>query len=446
LTRLEPPSLDRELGMEVYLTDIEGIGGTIKERFDDFIVEEVLHGYGKPVPEFKSLLGGGRHLLCVVSRRGWETQQLVTELAKRLKVPRRCIGFAGLKDKQAHVRHFISLEGVDPAKIEGLRFDGVEVHPRGFIDEPLSSRLLIGNKFTITIRGPSMKPDEVHKVIEQVYEEVRRRGGFLNFYGYQRFGSVRPVTHLVGRLMVKRRFDEALSVYLGHIGSRESERARAARLAFLRGEKLSDVYRLFPRSFIYERMILKRLMRSPKGYLEAFKALPSGLRKLFINAYQGYLFNKVLSLRVLEGLPLERALEGDWVLGLTPKGFDTYSPVKADASSLDRLNKLLAEGKLRLALPIFGYLSKLSDGEEGVLERKILEEEEISSLRAFYIGAMPEASGSGGLRPILAPVKSFRFEASDGDVGFTFFLYKECYATMLLREFMKPIDPVSEGF
>ncbi|MEM2123067.1 MAG: tRNA pseudouridine(13) synthase TruD [Candidatus Bathyarchaeia archaeon] len=229
--------------------------------------------------------------------------------------------------------------------------------------------------------------------------------------------------HLGGQVLVVNPNDVfTMSAYRSII----EESAKSSALAYILGYRVRDHF--------------------PGGYLEAFRALPPGLRRLFINAYQGYLFNRVLSLRVLEGLPLGRALKGDWVLVLTPRGFDPYSPVKADGSSLNRLNRLLAEGKACLALPIFGYLSRLSDGEEGLLERRILEEEGIQSLKGFYIGALPEASGSGGLRPVLAPIRSFSYETLERNVKFTFFLYKECYASMLLREFMKPKDPVSAGF
>lgn len=444
--RIEPPDLDKELGMDTYLTDIEGFGGAIREKVDDFLVEEVLYKFGVATPIKIDLTRGGRYLLCVVFRKNWETIHLVLELARRLRIPRRCVGFAGLKDKRAYVRQFISLEGIDPNKVSSLRFKGVEVYPKGFMGERLSSKFLMGNRFTITVRRPSLKISKVREIIGEVYSRLKEQRGFLNFYGYQRFGSIRPITHLVGRLMVRRRFDEAIRVYMGYVGMRECEEARIARLAFIHGEELKKVYKLFPRRFIYERMILRSLMKFPGDYLRAFKALPIGLRRLFINAYQGYLFNRLLSSRMLEGLPLDRALKGDWVLGLTPRGFDPSLSVRAENSSLDRLNKLLADGKACLALPIFGYLSKLSDGEEGMIERSILNREGISSLKSFYVGALPEVSGKGGLRPILAPFKSFRFEILDESIRFRFFLYKECYASMLLREFIKPKDPIAAGF
>ncbi|MGC8849396.1 MAG: tRNA pseudouridine(13) synthase TruD, partial [Candidatus Bathyarchaeia archaeon] len=242
---IEPPSLDKELGMEVYLTDVEGIGGTIKKRYDDFLVEEVLRGFGKAGSHIKGSRGDG-HLLCVVSRRGWETLHLVSELAKRLRIPRRCVSSAGFKDKRAYVKQFISIEGVDPVRVEGLRFNGVEVSPRGFIDEPLSSKLLMGNRFTIIVRNPSLELDKAQGVLAHMHSVMKGLGGFPNFYGYQRFGSARPVTHLVGRLMIRRRFEEAIRIYLGFAGSRECEEARVARRAYIEGGRLEEAYRLFP--------------------------------------------------------------------------------------------------------------------------------------------------------------------------------------------------------
>jgi tRNA pseudouridine13 synthase len=428
--------------MEIYSTETEGFDGKIKRELDDFIVEEVLQEYGKAYPLSKTWGEGGNHLLCVVVRRGWETFHLIDQLAKILKIPKRSIGFAGLKDKRASVKQFLSFEGADLNRICNIQFKGIHIYPRDFLNERLSSKSLLGNRFTITIRNIECTSEEVSSVVN----ELTKLGGFLNFYGYQRFGSIRPVTHLVGRLLVKRKFEDAIRTYLGYIGIRESGDSQVARKAFGEESDLKKIYKLFPPRLIYERKILKRLMKIPDDYLGAFKALPLGLRRLFVNAFQSYLFNRLLSVRVREGLPLNKVLRGDWVVGFKPNGVDYAERVKTDESNLKKLNRLISEGKACLALPIFGYLSELSGGTEGILEKRIINEEDIVSLKNFYIGALPEASSMGGLRPALSYFKGFKWSRSQRNLKTEFFLFKECYASTLLREFLKPSDPVSFGF
>ena len=41
----------------------------------------------------------------------------------------------------------------------------------------------------------------------------------LNFYGYQRFGSKRPVTHLIGKAILQRDFKKAVELILSFTSS-----------------------------------------------------------------------------------------------------------------------------------------------------------------------------------------------------------------------------------
>ena len=65
---------------------------------------------------------------------------------------------------------------------------------------------------------------------------------------------------------------------------------------------------------------------------------------------------------------------------------------------------------------------------------------------------MPETSVRGGLRKALASVMNMNFEInsvatySEVMAKFSFMLHKGSYATVVLREFMKPENPVSSGF
>ncbi len=436
--------LDKKLGMDIYTTKENGFKGFLKENPDDFRVSEVLFKYGKAFPRNKSLHGRGNHLLCVVSKREWDNLLLVDTIAKKLKISTHMVGLAGLKDKKAFTTQYISFKKGNLHKITNLRIKNVAIHPIGFICNRLSSNLLLGNYFDISLRISDNK--NIKRIILSNLKKIQNIHGFLNYYGYQRFGSIRPVTHLVGRLLVKRKIEEAINTYIGFIGPNEQKDAKEARKAFQEGEDLKDVYKLFPQRLIYERKILQRLMKTPNDYIYSFKVLPINLRRLFVNAYQSYLFNKILSLRVKEDLSLNKVVEGDWVLRSHSNEGKTKLITKASKRDLKRLNNLIHEGKASLALPIFGYLTQMSDGLEGIIERKILDEEEIMSLKQFYVGALPEIGGRGDLRPALSAVKGFNYDVQKEKIRLTFFLYKESYASVFLRDFIKPLDPVAAGF
>ena len=85
------PPLDRELGIEVYATKTEGIGGAIKKEIDDFVVQEVLVDGSKasidgavPAKVLGSTVQKQRFLLCVLVKRNWDTIIAVKNIAKAL--------------------------------------------------------------------------------------------------------------------------------------------------------------------------------------------------------------------------------------------------------------------------------------------------------------------------------------------------------------------------
>jgi tRNA pseudouridine13 synthase len=94
------------------------------------------------------------------------------------------------------------------------------------------------------------------------------------------------------------------------------------------------------------------------------------------------------------------------------------------------------------AMHLPGYSFKSTDGR---IERKlsqILKEENISP-KDFYIKEMQELSVEGGFRQLPLLVNDFSY--SDGLVV-KFKLPVGAYATILLRELMKPDDPIKSGF
>ncbi|MEM3613940.1 MAG: tRNA pseudouridine(13) synthase TruD, partial [Nitrososphaerales archaeon] len=114
---------------------------------------------------------------------------------------------------------------------------------------------------------------------------------------------------------------------------------------------------------------------------------------------------------------------------------------KADCKiSLDNSKKPL------LLCPIVGY--RYREERSGRFRRYvsgILSDEGLSP-RSFYIDEIPELSVEGDLRPATIPIESFgaKFEGSMLSIEAT--LSKGCYITSLLREIIKPADPVNAGF
>ncbi|KYH39632.1 MAG: tRNA pseudouridine synthase D [Candidatus Bathyarchaeota archaeon B63] len=181
----------------------------------------------------------------------------------------------------------------------------------------------------------------------------------------------------------------------------------------------------------------------------ALRRLPLRLRRLFIQAYQSYLFNRFLSERMKREIPLTRIQIGDYLMSIGEEGLPTGRFLEVEENNPHWASSMLREGKAALALPLVGFDQKLSGGLQGEIEREILEKEGIQP-RDFKVEKMLEASVRGGLRRALAPVMNFKFVTMPGDEGsvakFSFMLHRGTYATVVMREFLKPSDPAEQGF
>ena len=99
-----------------YLTDFAGIGGVIKQRPQDFFVQEI------PLYEPS---GEGEHVYVEIEKVGLSTFDAINRMAGALKVSPRAIGYAGLKDAQAVSRQVLSIQGTTPEA--AMAAEGIEV-------------------------------------------------------------------------------------------------------------------------------------------------------------------------------------------------------------------------------------------------------------------------------------------------------------------------------
>src|SRR5437899_11014052 len=123
--------------------DLPGTGGASKLTPDDFMVEEV--------PAYPPK-GEGDHTFLWIEKRGRTTLEAVRALAQTLGVDPREAGMAGLKDRQALTRQWVSLPRVDPERARAVVLEGVRVLDAQRHPHKLRTGHLAANRFTITIR------------------------------------------------------------------------------------------------------------------------------------------------------------------------------------------------------------------------------------------------------------------------------------------------------
>jgi len=427
---LNVPRLEKEIGIEVYATKTNGIGGRLRQVPEDFKVEEILtDGSTARIgpANIPDIIGHGRYLTCVLVKRDMDAFQAVEAIAKKLNIDNDRIQIGGIKDANALTAQHVSISRMLPEQVGQIKTRNLWLYPLRFSNEKIHSNLLFGNQFHIKIRNLNYSALTIEKHEKKTKQELLKLGGCPNFYGHQRFGTTRPITHLVGKNIVLGEWQKAALTFMAKSSRYEHPESRQARQTFRDTHDYEEALDYFPPKLVYERQMLVHLVRQRTDFIGAFHRLPKKLCQLFVQAYQSYLFNKFLSERIRRGLPLRRPLRRD--------------------------HKIKMNGEDRAALPLIGYKQALSAGEQGEIERRILDEEGVEP-KNFKVSGMRQISSRGGLRTALAPIIDLHIERPSEDemnlgkksVNLSFTLRKGSYATVVLREFMKPKNPTKAGF
>ena len=418
---------EADLGLELFYSNgIPGIGGKLRGSVEDFEVDEL----SVRPPETTS----GEYTIARVWHRNWEANRLFRRLGSNLRVGRNNVGFAGTKDGRSVATQLMSFRAPMDA-VKALEIPDVRILEAYSSNRGLSIGDLIGNRFVVRVTGIE-EADDAGRTCAEVERRLGEIGGFPNYFGIQRFGTIRPITHLVGRDLSRGDMEAAVMRYIGNPMGNGSE-GDDARLALQESRDFEAAMRDFPTKFTFERTMISHLARKPEDYVGALRRLPGNLLMMFVHAYQSYIFNRILSERMRRGLPIDKPVEGDLVLPLTKQGVpDHDNAIETTEDNIGKVSKHAAERKAFVSGALYGSESALAQGEMGEIERVIIEEEGVSAMD-FEIVGLRAASSKGTRRELLAPAMDFEKDVGAGEATFRFTLNKGCYATCLLREYMK---------
>lgn len=219
-------------------SDLPGIGGVIKARLDDFEVEEV--------PAYQPS-GEGEFLFLWIEKQGLSAEQLTSHLAKFLWIAHQDVGMAGMKDRHAVTRQFVSVPARCEPQLPSIQHDGIRVLSATRHRNKLRTGHLRGNRFSILVRD--CEPDAAD-CATAIADRIRITG-IANYFGDQRFG-------------------------------RDGE---TLQLGF-------------------------ELLRGSKSPADIARARRKFLLRLALSAVQSQLFNLILAERITDGL-IDRVLVGD---------------------------------------------------------------------------------------------------------------------------------------
>ena len=401
-----------------YLTrEFPGVGGTLKQRPEDFFVQEV--------PAYEPS-GQGEHVLAEIQKANLTTFDAIQQIAGALNVSGRDIGYAGLKDARAVTRQGISILGTTPEAVMGLRLPDVQILWAARHHNKLRLGHLAGNRFAIKIR--EVTPTDVVKL--RLVIDVLERRGMPNYFGEQRFGR-RGDNAALGAALI-RNDDEALLHHL--LGAPDSSAdepdALRARTAFDAGN-LDLAMKLFPRRSGMERRVLARLIKTQKPGA-AVRTIDERLRRLWVSALQSAIFNDVLTKRLET---IDKLFMGD----IACKESGACFPVVDVAAEQPRCDAF----EISPTGPLVGYRVRWPEGEPLAIEQAAL----------AAVDLKPEAFRSAGRHKVKGARRALRVRPKDVQleggvdtngpyITVAFTLPAGSYATMFLRELMKSDSPL----
>ncbi len=442
------PAHDRSthVAPKVYLTaDIPPIGGLIKQRPEDFLVDEL--------PAYAPC-GEGEHIYMLITKRMMSTMQMLDVLAKHFKVRSKDIGYAGLKDKHAITRQVVSIYAPGK-KIEDfpmLQHESLGVNWADYHTNKLRPGHLAGNRFSIKIRN--VNPMHVRHALACL--KRLQTTGVPNRIGEQRFGMIGN-NHLIGRAIIVQDYAAAVRELLGSSEVFPHFNAEA-RALFTQG-KYREAIMAYPREARTECRVLNQLAQG-RTERDAILSLDDTTIRFYLTAFQSAVFNAVLDQR-LAASTLATLHEGD--VALKHENHAVFlvdkATLAADAGSaeLESTAPIAPAGTLSSRLqsfdispsgPMWGSRMLQATHAAGDVERRCLASLGLTPDDLTRHDNTSRWPLEGKRRPLRVPITDPEVEGGVDEHGAyircAFELPRGSFATVVMRELMKPADVLAE--
>ncbi len=199
----------------------------IKQKIEDFYVEEIskLDIFNKKKD----------YTYFILEKRNWNTNDAIKAIASKLKVKPNRFNVAGIKDRKAITKQYVSAYRINKNNLENIKIKDLKIDFIGYGDERLRLGQIEANRFRIVV----VDLDKKYKKIDFIE----------NYFDDQRFGGR---NHILGKALVKREFRKACYML---------------RLKWKQGD-----------------------------YVNPLRHLGKKLLRFYINSYQSLLFNQVLNI------------------------------------------------------------------------------------------------------------------------------------------------------
>jgi len=400
-------------------TDLPGIGGMIRVRHEDFLVEEL---------PLYDCCGQGEYVYARLEKRGLPTFSALRRLAQALGAPRRNIAYAGLKDARALTRQWVSVTGVEPEQLAQLDLPGLKVLEVHRHTAPLRIGQLAGNRFSVRLRRCAVPLEQALDRARGILDVIVRRG-VPNYFGPQRFGA-RSDTPRLGAAIIARDPDRYIDLFLGASVATEQEAVCSARDCYDRGD-YAGAWAAWPAHCHEQRHALRTLVKNGGDKNRAYNVLDRHLKRFHVSAFQSHLFNRVLVARMPH---IDRLLPGEIAYRHQDGSLFTAADPQDHQARCD-VFEISPTG------PLYGPRMPEAQAQAALLENSILAptglaRDDFRRMRYYQV--------KGARRPLRFRPRRLDLAAGSDELGpflqCQFDLDPGCYATVLLREITKTAD------
>eukprot|EP01101_Sappina_pedata_P010093 TRINITY_DN6273_c0_g1_i1.p1 TRINITY_DN6273_c0_g1~~TRINITY_DN6273_c0_g1_i1.p1 ORF type:complete len:677 (-),score=235.74 TRINITY_DN6273_c0_g1_i1:30-1934(-) len=430
------------------------------------------------------------YLEFVMMKENKETTEALTVLAGMIGAKPKIFSTAGTKDKRGITRQFVTAYKVRAEQLARInpKLYGIKVGHFKPVAKPLKLGDLQGNHFTLVIRDVVGDDAEIHHLMSNLQSK-----GFINYFGLQRFGKGSVGTHEIGKLLLKSDWEQALKGIMSPCDLDRDE-TRAAKAMFLESGDAKAVISKFKRFGTIELTLLKTLAtKGSRDYLCALRSLPRNMRTMYVHAYQSFIWNQAVSERIrLFGLT---PVVGDLVVAQDPTDIVQQSEKKESDENenenesedvevliqvctigsrsrsswlqddVQKARVLTSEDDLSkytifdVVLPQPGYKIIYPENEIGAFMKNLIKEDGLDD--GTFASTNWETNLPGGYRRVMGRPSDLEWKIKrytdytiplefEGDevvvegqqvqkaVIVSFSLKSSSYATMLMREFLKP--------
>ena len=421
--RLPPPlePLPMRIGSPLpqeFATDEPGIGGRIKMRAEDFLVDEI---------PLYPLSGSGEHLYLGVQKINTSHAEMMSVLRRHFGVGDGSIGFGGMKDKVGVTRQTVSIHlPGDDVPEEPLDHQRIQILWRDRHHNKIRLGQLAGNRFSIRVRDVDpMKAPQALKILRRL-----ERDGVPNYFGEQRFGY-RGNNHVLGAYVLRGEWRHACTFLLGQAGGgfQEYQRPRRELYDVGRYEEAAAQWTTADRN---ELIVIRKLAKGTRPR-DALLAVGDTAVEFWISALQSAIFNRVLDERMRSGR-LATLAEGD--IACKHENRSMFH-VTAEALASGELRQRLAGMEIAPTGPLWGPGMLMPSGASLEAEQEALAAAGFSVEQFLGFKRVLE----GQRRPMTVPLQHAALEAGMDEHGefirVAFDLPRGSFATVLLREIMK---------